>query len=311
MGPAPDFGRPEVRRYILDNVRMWLDEYRLDGLRVDGTFHTRSASKEETSPYCPLPEGWSLLKDMTAMVREEFPDKYIIAEDMREDPVMVRPVADGGAGFHAQWSDRITHAARMPAHTAAEETAMMRTFREILEARYTDDAMQRVIFSESHDNAGKDGRIPDAVNPADSESDESIRRSLLAAAVMFTATGVPQIFQGQEVLDTRYFDIWNPPPLDLSRIETFPGVFQFFCDIIALRRNTTGVTAGLTGRHINVFHQDDDAAVLAWHRAKSGGVGDDVLVIANFSNRLHATHEIAPPIGRSVATRVRLRQREL
>jgi 1,4-alpha-glucan branching enzyme len=295
-GPRPDFGRPEVRRYILDNVRMWLGEYRLDGLRVDGTYHMRTPSKTETSSYAPLPEGWSLLREMTAMVRAEFPTKYIIAEDMREEPLMVQNATEGGAGFHAQWSDRIGHAARMPARSRSEETAIMRTFREILEARYTDDTIQRVIFSESHDNAGKDGRIPEVANPQDAESDESIRRTLLAAAVMFTAPGVPQIFQGQEVLDTRYFDIWNPPPLDLSRIEKFPGVFQFFCDMIALRRNTAGLTAGLTGRHVNVFHQDDEAAVLAWYRSKQGGVGDDVLVIANFSKRLHASHEITPPV---------------
>jgi 1,4-alpha-glucan branching enzyme len=294
-GPRPDFGRPEVRRFILDNVLMWLDEYRLDGLRVDGTFHMRSASKAETSPYTPLPEGWSLLREMTEMVRSKFPSKFIIAEDMREDPVMVRPVAEGGAGFHAQWSDRITHAARLNADES-HAAAMMRTFREILEARYTDDTMQRVIFAESHDNAGKDGRIPDAVNPVDAESDESIRRSLLAAAVVFTAPGVPQIFQGQEVLDTRYFDIWNPPPLDLSRAETFGGVLQCFRDLVALRRNASGMTAGLAGRNINVFQQDDAAGVLAWHRFKEGGPGDDVLVIANFSNRLHASHAIRPPV---------------
>jgi len=295
-GARPDFGRPEVRRYILDNVRMWLSEYRLDGLRVDGTFHMRSASKEETSAYSPLPEGWSLLQEMTAMVGADFPGKFIIAEDMREDPILVKPIAEGGGGFHAQWSDRITHASRISAQTAAEEAAMMHTFREILEARYTDDTMQRVIFSESHDNAGKEGRIPDAVNPLDAESAESIRRTLLAAAIMFTAPGVPQIFQGQEVLDTRYFDIWNPPPLDLSRIEKFPGVFQFFCDVIALRGNASGTTAGLSGRGITVFHQNDAAAVLAWHRWKNGGVGDDVLVVANFSNRLHAAHELTPPV---------------
>ncbi|MDQ3331798.1 MAG: alpha-amylase family glycosyl hydrolase [Planctomycetota bacterium] len=294
-GPRPDYSRPQVRDYILGNALMWLDEYRLDGLRVDGTFHMRSASKTETGSYTPLPGGWSLLRELTETIRAKFPKKFVIAEDMREDPVVVRSVAEGGAGFHAQWSDRITHAARMPADRK-DLPELVKTFREILEAKYSDDSMQRVIFSESHDNAGKDGRIPDAVNPQDPESEESIRRSLLAAAIVFTAPGVPQVFQGQEVLETRYFDIWNPPPLELSWADKFGGVLRFFQDVIALRRNKNGNTAGLTGPHINVFHQNDDAGVLAWHRYKDGGPGDDVIVVANFSSDTLSSYELALPL---------------
>ncbi|MGY8753179.1 MAG: alpha-amylase family glycosyl hydrolase, partial [Phycisphaerales bacterium] len=54
----PDFGRGEVRSYIRDNALYWLTEYRLDGLRVDGTKWIRATNDGKTE----LPDGWSLLQ---------------------------------------------------------------------------------------------------------------------------------------------------------------------------------------------------------------------------------------------------------
>jgi hypothetical protein len=57
-GPRPDFGRNEVRSYIRDNAMMWLDEFRMDGLRFDGTKYIRKADQQGPD----IPEGWSLLQ---------------------------------------------------------------------------------------------------------------------------------------------------------------------------------------------------------------------------------------------------------
>ena len=50
----PDYGRPEVRQYIFDNAMMWLDEYRLDGLRMDMIPYMRSVSGSETHFVHPI-----------------------------------------------------------------------------------------------------------------------------------------------------------------------------------------------------------------------------------------------------------------
>ena len=55
-------------------------------------------------------------------------------------------------------------------------------------------------------------------------------------------------------------------------------------DLIALRRNLAGKTRGLTGQNLNVFHADNGNKTLAYHRWENGGPGDDVVVVANFSN---------------------------
>ncbi len=56
-GGRPDYGRPEVRQFILDNITMWLTEYHLDGLRVDSTIYMRNTEGHDTDPEHDIPEG--------------------------------------------------------------------------------------------------------------------------------------------------------------------------------------------------------------------------------------------------------------
>src|SRR5262249_38224353 len=112
------------------------------------------------------------------------------------------------------------------------------------------------------------------------------KRSTLAAAVMLTSPGIPMLFQGQEMLETRAFGFKKPTNVDFGRAEDakFKGIVQMYRDLIAQRRNLTGKTVGLTGQNLNVFHLDNGNKTLAYHRWENGGAGDDVVVVANFSN---------------------------
>jgi 1,4-alpha-glucan branching enzyme len=82
------------------------------------------------------------------------------------------------------------------------------------------------------------------------------KRSTLAAAIMLTSPGIPMIFQGQEMLETRAFGFNTPTNMDFSRADdaNLKGIVQMYRDLIALRRNLTGKTRGLTGQNLNVFH---------------------------------------------------------
>jgi 1,4-alpha-glucan branching enzyme len=64
---------------------------------------------------------------------------------------------------------------------------------------------------------------------------------------------------------------------------TRKGMLRLHADLIGLRRNAGGTTAGLRGRSVVVHHVDPDSRVLAWHRWQSGGPRDDVIVVASFS----------------------------
>src|SRR5262249_1068226 len=66
-----------------------------------------------------------------------------------------------------------------------------------------------------------------------------------------------------------------------------------YADLIRLRRTLPG----LRGDSVNVFHVNDSDKVIAYHRWKNGGPGDDVVVIANFSARAFPSYDIGFPRG--------------
>jgi 1,4-alpha-glucan branching enzyme len=151
------------------------------------------------------------------------------------------------------------------------------------------DVFSRVIYTENHDQVGHppgQSRLPSMIDSVNHESIFAKKRSTMAAAIMLTSPGIPMLFQGQEMLETRDFGFSTSTPMDFSRATNpqVSGILQMYRDLIALRRNLQGTTRGLTGQSLNVFHQDDGNKTLAYHRWENGGAGDDVVVVANFTN---------------------------
>jgi len=274
----PDYGRGEVRQFILDNVTMWLDEYHVDGLRFDGTVYIRT-------PHGPgsedLPEGWSLLQAINSQVAQNYPGRITIAEDLQNNEWLTSDVGAGGAGFGSQWDANFVHPIRQAVTTPQDEQRSLAAIRDGLSYRYNDDAFARVIYSESHDEvANGKARVPQEVNPNDPKGWHARKRSTLAAAMVFTAPGIPMLFQGQEFLEGEWFR--DTVPLDWDQSDEFHGIVRLYRDLIRLRLNRDGFTRGLCGQFLQVYHLHDERKVLAYHRWEKGGPADDVVVVANF-----------------------------
>ncbi|MBK1826001.1 alpha-amylase family glycosyl hydrolase [Haloferula rosea] len=102
-----DYGREEVRRFLLSNIRYWLEEFQFDGFRFDGVtsmlyWHRGSTSFDHYDKYFvqDVDEDAILyLQLATTLANQLRPDAILIAEDMSGMPGLCRPVADGGAGF--------------------------------------------------------------------------------------------------------------------------------------------------------------------------------------------------------------------
>jgi len=91
----PDYGREEVRQYILDNVRMWMHDCRVDGLRVDSTIYIRNVNGYNDAPDTDLPEAWQLLQEMTTLARRINPSVLTIAEDVGANSYITKPIDFG------------------------------------------------------------------------------------------------------------------------------------------------------------------------------------------------------------------------
>ncbi len=289
----PDYGRQEVRDFIHDNALMWIEEFHMDGLRYDMTLYMRSVRGDD-DPAAELAEGWSLAQDINNKIREKYPDKILIAEDLRNVSALTTPAGDGGAAFHTQWDAGFVHPVRDNLIKREDGWRKMQEVGDALLNRYNDDVFERVVYTESHDEvANGKARVPQEINPEDPLGYHAQKRSCLGAVLVLTAPGVPMLFQGQEFLQGGWFR--DDVPLDWHLGEEFSGTVRLYRDLIALRRNLKGVSRGLTGQGINIHHLNESENVLVYHRWSEQGPGDDVVVVINLSHTAKQDYRIGFP----------------
>ena len=264
----PDYGRPEVRSFIRDQILMFADEYRVDGFRWDSVYHIIHSGSD------PNPQGVDLLRAINQELSETRPALVRTAEDHAFDHDM---------GFNGQWDVGHRWALFQQIATPWDHERNMYTVAGTL----SDWAgFQRVIFTEAHDYVGwmndNRSRVPSQIHPEEPDSLWARKRALLGAAVLLTTPGIPMVFQGQEMHEIQSFH--DDTPLRWDRTNTCAGIVQAYADLIHLRRNLGGDTPGLQGAGVAVPHIDNHNKVVAYVRWNQGGQADDVVVAANFSS---------------------------
>ena len=106
-----NYGRPEVKSFLISNAMFWLDRYHADGLRVDAVTsmlhldYSRNEGEWEPNIYGGNVnlEAKKFLQDFNKAVYKEFPDIITIAEESSDFPMLTKPVYDGGIGFGMKW----------------------------------------------------------------------------------------------------------------------------------------------------------------------------------------------------------------
>jgi 1,4-alpha-glucan branching enzyme len=106
-----NYGRNEVRAFLISNALFWLDIYHIDGLRVDAVAsmlyldYSRKKGQWEPNIYGGNEnlEAISLLKEFNMAVYSHFPDVQTIAEESTSFTGVSRPVYSGGLGFGMKW----------------------------------------------------------------------------------------------------------------------------------------------------------------------------------------------------------------
>jgi 1,4-alpha-glucan branching enzyme len=290
----PDYGRGEVRQYLRDNALMWLKEYQVDGLRWDGAAFIRNGAGGD-GPEGEIAEGWSFMQWVNEEIDAGRPWALIIAEDLQSNSWLTRDTDEGGAGFDTQWDARFVHPIRAAIIAVEDADRSMTAVAEALSFQYEGDAFKRVIYTESHDEvANGSARVPEEIDPGNAKSLFARRRSALGAALVFTAPGIPMLFQGQEFLEGGWFE--DTLPLDWDKTEAHAGLVNLYRDLIRLRRNLDGNAVGLTGQNIDIFHIDEENKLIAFRRWENGAEEQDVVVVANFANQTFEGYVLPFPI---------------
>ena len=281
----PDYGRGEVRTFLRDSALTWLEEFQCDGLRFDATLFIRTVDGIPGDPASALPDGWSFMAWINDEIRARQPWKLTVAEDIQDDTKLVTPTAKGGAGFGAQWDVRFIRGVRPSLETGDDRERSVADVVAAITGEGRGAPLTRVIYTESHDDVANDRvRLPEAIKPGDAGSWWSEKRATLGSALVLTSPGIPMLFQGQELLEDRWFD--DTVALDWTKASSNVGILRLHHDLIALRRGGGGTTRGLRGEHLAILRADEKAKLLAYHRWHEGGPGDDVVVVANFADRV-------------------------
>ncbi len=291
----PDYGRAEVRDYIVENALLWLDEYRCDGLRFDAVSYIRNV-KGTSQEGDNLRDGYELMQRINAAVRERFPKKIMIAEDTDGAGFVTDKTEHGGMGFGAMWDLKFVHNVREVLLNREDKHRNLGNISAALSGEFSGDAFKRVIYTESHDEvANGKARITEEVAADDVDNFYSKKLSTLGAVLTLTTAGIPMIFQGQELLEDKWF--CDQDPLDWSRKKEFSGIYNLYSDLIHMRRNQNGKTKGLEGRNTEIVHFDDANKVIAYLRWYDDKNTDGVLVVLNFSHENFTDYDLCSSVA--------------
>jgi 1,4-alpha-glucan branching enzyme len=290
-----DFGKPEVRDFLILNAKFFLDEYHVDGFRYD---------QVSVIDHDGAPHGWRFCQDLTSTVRSHRPGAFDKAEYWNVNPYVVKPVPEG-AGFDATLTDGLRIAIRdliSEAHAPDERPLPMTRLAHRLWPDGFRHHWQFVQGPENHDIVyrGREPRIARLADPANPRSWYGRSRARVATGISLTAPGIPMLFMGQEFLEDKPWadDFETHRDLLLHWAGLDQGDKQMV-DHLRFTRELLRVRwqcPGLRGNGFRVIHVHDHNRVLAFHRWVDGR-GDDVVVLAHLSTFSRFDYRIGFPHG--------------
>lgn len=154
-----DYGRPEVVRFLLSNLRYWLEEFHFDGFRFDGVtsmlyWHRGTANFDHYDKYfVDQVDEDAVLYLMLAntLIAEIRPDALVIAEDMSGMPGLCRPIAEGGVGFTHRLAMGIPdYWIKLLKHQRDEDWNLEELWNTLCNRRHGE---ANIAYAESHDQA--------------------------------------------------------------------------------------------------------------------------------------------------------------
>jgi 1,4-alpha-glucan branching enzyme len=197
-----DFGRPEVRNFLVANALFWFDRYHLDGLRVDAVAsmlyldYSRKNGEWQPNQYGGNEnlEAIAFLREVNEKAYGRYPGTVTIAEESTAFPGVTRPTYLGGLGFGFKWDmgwmhDTLAYFHEDPVHRRFHHNRL--TFRALY--MHT----EHFVLPLSHDEVvhGKGSLL--GKMPGDEWQRFANLRSLLAN--MYTQPGKKLLFMGTEL----------------------------------------------------------------------------------------------------------------
>ncbi|MDR1990144.1 MAG: alpha amylase C-terminal domain-containing protein [Acidobacteriaceae bacterium] len=299
-GVVFNFHENDVREFLINNARFFLDEYHVDGFRFDEV----SVIDREGGG-----RGWDFCQDLTETLRSHKPDALLHAEYWPVNPWVVTDHQNNGAGFHTTMTDgpriairRVLAEASIPGTHPLPMTVLGAQFG----LDYLPNRWRGVNSLENHDlvmqpkgnDSNRMPRIARLADPSNARSWYARSRARVATGLLLTMPGIPLLFMGQEFLEDKPWSdaVADAPELALywnglhDSDPTMRDFLRFTREAIALRRTQPA----LTSEGFALIHAHDENRIIAFQRWVPGQ-GRDVIVVASFATETWRNYEIGFP----------------
>ncbi len=294
-----NYGRNEVRSFLISNALFWLDKYHIDGLRVDAVASMLYLDySREDGQWLPNRFGGrenldaiSFLRKTNEVVHGVYPGILTIAEESTSWPMVSRPTYLGGLGFSLKWNmgwmhDTLSYMSKDPIHRRFHHNQM--TF-GMLYAFH-----ENFVLPISHDEVvhGK-GSLINKMAGDEWQKFANLRAYL---GFMWSYSGKKLLFMGCEFGQWQEWNHDKGLEWEALNAETHKGVQRFVRDLNAVYRHAPALYendfdwSGFSWINAN----DSDNSVLSFvRRAKNSD--DFLIIICNFTPLVRHDYRIGVP----------------
>ncbi len=295
-----DFGRREVRNFLVANALYWLEEFHVDGLRVDAVASMLYLDySREDGLWLPNIYGGNenldavaFLQETNATVGKRVPGALMIAEESTAWPGVTRPTHLGGLGFHLKWNmgwmhDSLGYVSRDPIYRSWHHNEMTFSLMYAFSEQF--------VLPISHDEVvhGK-GSLWSKI-PGDEWQKAATLRTFLAH--QWAHPGKQLLFMGQELGNPWEWNQAIQLPWQLKDYPLHAGIRSLVGDLNRVYRSSPALytqdftPAGFTWLDAN----DREGNVLAYLRW--GSDGSVLACVLNFSPMPHSGYRIGLPFA--------------
>jgi len=294
-----NYGRNEVRNFLITNAVYWLEEFHIDGLRVDAVASMLylNYSREE-GEWIPNEYGGSenleairFLREMNTTVHGLHPGVLTMAEESTAWPMVSRPVELGGLGFSMKWSmgwmnDNLSYIETDPVYRQYHHNQL--TFSQIYS--YTEN----FVLPLSHDEVVHGKRS--LINKMPGDNWQKFANLRLFYAWHYAHPGKKLLFMGSEIAQWKEWDESVSLDWALLDVDTHRGIKQLVSDLNKLYRNEPALyELDFSEKGFQWIDCNDSSqsvlSFIRWSKDRS----EHVVCILNFTPVLRENYRIGVP----------------